>query len=103
MELKKYCGQDREIQVFRELTKKFEENVGTNLDSIIDFFEGKEVVGEITVVIGGIQFENSLKFDKYELKKELNNLKKAGLSLSAAAKYLAKKNNLPKKLIYNLY
>jgi len=103
MELKKYCGQDREIQVFRELTKKFEENVGTNLDSIIDFFEGKEVVGEITIVIGGIQFENSLKFDKYELKKELNNLKKAGLSLSAAAKYLAKKNNLPKKLIYNLY
>ena len=103
MELKKYCGQDREIQVFRELTKKFEENVGTNLDSIIDFFEGKEVVGEITIVIGGIQFENSLKFDKYELKKELNNLKKAGLSLSAASKYLAKKNNLPKKLIYNLY
>ena len=58
---------------------------------IIDFFEGKEVIGEITIVIRGIQFENSLKLDKYELKKELYNLIKAGLSLSAASKYLAKK------------
>ena len=38
---------------------------------IIDFFEDKEVIGEITIVIGGIRFENSLKFDKTELKKEL--------------------------------
>ena len=40
--------------------------------------------------------------DKSELKKELNNLKKAGLSLSAASKYLAKKNNLKKNMIYSL-
>jgi len=103
IELKRYCGRDREIQIFRELTKRFEESVGTNLDMIIDFFEDKEVIGEITIVIGGVHFENSLKFDKSELKKELNNLKKAGLSLSAASKYLAKKNNIPKNLIYNLY
>ena len=103
IELKRYCEPDREIQIFRELTKRFEESIGTNLDMIIDFFEDKEVIGEITIVIGGIHFENSLKFDEYELKKELYNLKKAGLSLSAASKYLAKKNNIPKNLIYNLY
>ena len=103
IELKRYCEPDREIQIFRELTKRFEESVGKNLDMIIDFFEDKEVIGEITIVIGGIRFENSLKFDETELKKELNNLKKAGLSLSAASKYLAKKNNIPKNLIYNLY
>ena len=103
IELKSYCEPDREIQIFRELTKRFEESVGKNLDMIIDFFEDKEVIGEITIVIGGIRFENSLKFDETELKKELNNLKKAGLSLSAASKYLAKKNNIPKNLIYNLY
>ena len=103
IELKSYCEPDREIQIFRELTKRFEESVGKNLEMIIDFFEDKEVIGEITIVIGGIRFENSLKFDETELKKELNNLKKAGLSLSAASKYLAKKNNIPKNLIYNLY
>ena len=37
-----------------------------------------------------------------ELKKELNELTEAGLSLPAASKYLAKKNNLTKNFIYNL-
>ena len=41
-------------------------------------------------------------FDKKELKKELNELTEAGLSLPAASRYLAKKNNLTKNFIYNL-
>ena len=31
IELKEYCGGDREIQVSRELTKKFEEHIGNNI------------------------------------------------------------------------
>ena len=42
-------------------------------------------------------------FNKIDLKNELNDLIKAGLSLSAASKYLAKKNQLTKKFIYNLH
>ena len=42
-------------------------------------------------------------FNKFELKKELNELIHAGLSLSQASKYLAKKNKITKGLIYNLY
>ncbi len=42
-------------------------------------------------------------FDEIELKKELFDLIKAGLSLPQASKYLAKKNKLSKNLIYNLY
>ena len=37
------------------------------------------------------------------IKKELDELINAGLSLSAASKYLAKKKSLKKNLIYNLY
>ena len=37
------------------------------------------------------------------LKKELHSLIDAGLSLPAASKYLAKKENLSRKVIYNLY
>ena len=44
----------------------------------------------------------NLDFDKSSLKKELNELIKAGLSLSAASRYLAKKNNLTKSIVYNL-
>ena len=103
-ELKEYCGGDREIRVSRELTKKFEEHVGNNINEVIDFFEGKEVIGEITVVINGTNKScNNTVFDSFEIKKDLNELTKAGLSLSAASKFLAKKNNLPKSTIYNMY
>ena len=100
-QLKEYCGEEREIRVCRELTKKFEEHIGNNIQEVIAYFEGKEVLGEITVVINGIKQVS--KFDNRELKKELNDLINAGLSLSAASKYLAKKNNLKKSLIYNMY
>ena len=50
-ELKDYCGGERAIEVSRELTKKFEEHVGNNIQEVITYFEGKEVLGEITVVI----------------------------------------------------
>ena len=103
-ELKEYCGGDRKIQVSRELTKKFEEHIGSNISEVQDYFERKEVLGEITIVIKGIK-KNSKdsEFDKFELKKDLHNLINAGLSLSAASKYLAKKNNLSKSVIYNIY
>ena len=91
MDLKEYCGGEREIQVFRELTKKYEEQIGNNINMVLNFFENKEVLGEITIVIKGINKKEKLKFDKFLLKKELNELIDAGLSLSAASKYLAKK------------
>ena len=103
IELKEYFGCQREIQIYRELTKKFEENIGSNLEMILDFFEDKEVIGEITLVIKGENSIRNLEFDKYKLEKELKELIEAGLSLSAASKYLAKKNNLKKSIIYKMY
>ena len=102
-ELKEYCGGEKEIQIFRELTKKYEQHIGKTLDEVISFFKNKEVLGEITIVVQGIpKVKINNGFNKRELKKELNDLINAGLSLPAASKYLAKKNNLKKNLIYNL-
>ena len=42
------------------------------------------------------------KIDYDALKKDLNELTNAGLSLSAASKYLAKKYGIKKSVIYNL-
>ena len=102
MDLKKYCGGEREIRVFRELTKKYEEQIGDNINMVLNSFENRKILGEITIVIKGINKKEKLKFDKLLLKKELNELINAGLSLSAASKYLAKKNNLKKNTIYSL-
>ena len=103
-ELEEYCGGDREIRVSRELTKKFEQHIGDTICEVIDFFKDKEVIGEITVVINGKdKSNNNSEFDSFEIKKDLNDLTKAGLSLTAASKYLAKKNNLAKSTVYNMH
>ena len=101
-ELLDFCGAEREILVARELTKKFEEHVVNRIDSTIDFFKDKEVIGEITIVIRGIHKDKNEEINKLDLKKDLNELTKAGLSLSAASKYLAKKYGIKKNIIYNL-
>ena len=103
-ELKKTFGGEREVKIFRELTKKFEEHIGNNIKDLIEYFEGKEVIGEITVVIKGInKKKKGSELNKFELKKELIDLINAGMNLSQASKYLAKKNKLTKSVIYNLY
>ena len=100
-ELLEFCGGDREIIVARELTKKFEEHVGDNINEVVEFFREKDIIGEITIVVKGIKNED-LNIDKFSMKKDLNDLINAGLSLSAASKYLAKKNGVKKSEIYNL-
>ena len=100
-ELFEVCGGDREIMVARELTKKFEEHFGNNINNVIEFFKDKDIIGEITVVIKGIK-QRDLNPDKSIIKKELNDLINAGLSVSAASKYLAKRNRLRKSEIYNM-
>ena len=104
IELRECFGGEREIQVSRELTKKFEQQIGSTINEVINYFEGKEVLGEITLVIKGK--EKSIKnseIDSYKLKRDLHDLTKAGLTLSAASKYLAKKNNLTKSNVYKMY
>ena len=101
-ELLEFCGSDREIVVARELTKKFEEHVGNNIENAIKFFKDKEVVGEITIVIKGIYKEKNHHINISDLKRDLIELTSAGLTLSAASKYLAKKYGIKKSIIYNL-
>jgi len=102
-ELKNYCGGDKEIQISRELTKKYEENVGKNIDEVIEYFNKKEILGELTIVIKGSEEKEIKKLNESYLKKELQELIDLGLSLSSASKYLAKKENISKKAIYNLH
>ena len=102
-ELKKFCGGSRKIQISKELTKKYEEHIGKNINEVIEFFENKDPIGEFTLILNGINDTKEKDFDHITLKSELHELVSFGLSLTAASKYLAKKNNIPKRVIYNLY
>ena len=103
IELREYCGGAREISISRELTKIYEEHINNNIDNVIDLFNEREILGEITIVIKGLEKDKAPEISTFHLKKDLQELISAGLSLPAASKYLAKKNNMAKKSIYNLY
>ena len=91
-ELRETFGGQREIHISRELTKKFEEHIGKNINEVIEYLQDKEILGEITIVIKGAnKTDLGLQFQKFELKKDLSDLVNLGLSLSKASKYLAKK------------
>jgi len=94
VELKEFCGGKREITVTKELTKKFEKHIGSNIDEAIAYFEKEEVLGEFTIVLKGTDNNSNNEINKSILKEELYELTNAGLSLSGASKYLAKKNNI---------
>ena len=102
-ELKEYCGGSREIRVARELTKKFEEHIGQNVDEIIEFFNNNEPKGEFTILVKGTLNKKNSSVNNLLLREELHELVSLGLTLSAASKYLAKKNNLSKNVIYNIH
>tara|TARA_B100001989_G_scaffold158123_1_gene113257 strand:+ start:1789 stop:2649 length:861 start_codon:yes stop_codon:yes gene_type:complete len=101
-QLLEFCGGEREIMVARELTKKFEEHIGNNINDVIRYLNDKEIIGEITIVVKGIK-KGNLNIDKFTIKKDLHLLINAGMSLSAASKYLAKKNGVKKSEIYNMF
>ena len=42
VELKNFCGGDREIQLYRELTKKFEEHMGNNINEVLSLIHISE-------------------------------------------------------------
>ena len=77
--------------------------MGNNINEVIENIKDKEIIGEITVLIRGINHSKNQDINLIILKNELNELINAGLNLSSASKYLAKKNGIPKNTIYNLY
>ena len=77
--------------------------MGNNINEVIENIKDKEIIGEITVLIRGINHSKNQDINLIILKNELNELINAGLNLSSASKYLAKKNGVPKNIIYNLY
>ena len=87
----------------KELTKKLEKHIGPNINEVIKYFEVEDVLGEFTIVVKGIDNDSNSEMNNSILREELYELTNAGLSLSAASRYLAKKNNISKSIIYNLY
>ena len=101
-DLKKFCGGFREIILSKEITKRYEQHFGSNIDEVLKTFNNIEPRGEFTMVISGKERVKTNSISNEMLRDDLLSLIKAGLSHSAASSYLSKKFGKSKKEIYNL-
>ncbi len=102
-DLQEICGGQREINLARELTKKFEQHYGPNIEEVLRNLSNIKPKGEFTLIVNGYEDKKLSSIEALDnIKKDLLDLMKAGLSHSSAANYLAKKHNIPKNKIYSL-
>lgn len=102
--LEEYLG-NRNISISRELTKKFEETVRTDIKKAIDEFESRSIKGEFVLIIEGKVYEKKShgednEWEAMTVEEHIKMLIKRGLSKKEAITEVAKARNLPKKEVY---
>lgn len=88
---------NRSISISREITKIYEEVFRGTVTEALEFY--KEVKGEIVIVIDKIA--KTVDYESYL--KDVNELVSLGLSSKDAIKYIVKKYNISKNILYNMY
>ncbi|GBF79205.1 16S rRNA (cytidine(1402)-2'-O)-methyltransferase [Aphanothece sacrum] len=102
-DLAEVFGKDRSITVARELTKLYEQLWRGTLEEGIDYYQDTQnIKGEITLVVRGCQESLSLQLTESQLKEELLQLLKQGMTRSQASRQLAQLTARPRREIYEL-
>lgn len=96
--MKKTLG-NRQASLVREISKKYEEVIRADLDTLIK--EVDNIKGELVIIIEGNK--NSFNFSELSLEEHLNMYIKKGNTPKDAIKLVAKDRKKPKSEIYNYY
>ena len=94
-------GADRQVCVAREISKKFEQFYRGTAAELRELFAADKPRGEVTLVIAGASAEPT-RWDSEDVIAALTARIDAGMSLSAAAKEVAKLAGWKKKAVYKL-
>ncbi len=104
--IEKICEVDssRIISVARELTKMYEQIVTKTASEILDEFNNEKIKtkGEFVIVISPKEIEYD-EVNNLDLVAEVLKLVESGMKNSEAIKIVAKKYNINKREVYNLY
>ena len=96
----KYFG-NRRITVAREITKKFEEFLYTDIENAIVHFNENQPKGEFVLIIEGAdKEETSSPFDKMTILEHINYYIEAGFDKKEAMKKVATDRNISKRDVY---
>jgi len=91
---------DRETVLAREVSKVHEEFLRGGLTEVAKQIAGREIKGELTLLIGGSRGQSEVSQEQIE--KEIRKLKDDGLRVKEIAEILGEKYGYPKKEIYRL-
>ena len=101
-QLSKSCGENRPIQIGRELTKRYEESIGKTIKEVIEYFQESPPRGELTIVLGGNpnhKKENTQ--NKLEAINKLKTLINKGQKTKDAARIVAEETGFSKNWLYS--
>ena len=100
-ELSILCGEERPIQIARELTKRYEELVGNTIKEVLEYFIKSRPKGEFTIVLGGNDNEQENKISELEVLNKLTRLIKEGEKSSIAIRKVAEETGYKKNWLYS--
>ncbi|MDJ0509111.1 MAG: 16S rRNA (cytidine(1402)-2'-O)-methyltransferase [Crocosphaera sp.] len=96
-------GDNHQITVGRELTKRYEQLWRGNLKDAISYYHNsQQIKGEFTLIIAGCSQSHFLELTTEQLKTELRQLLDKGMTRSQASRQLAKVTNFSRRQIYDL-
>ena len=97
----KYLG-NRKIAVNRELTKKYQEIIREDIETVIEIFYNREVKGEFVLIVEGFsgEVEEIGKYDDLNEREYVIQLMEEGINKKDAIKIVCKDRKLKKDIVY---
>lgn len=97
----KYLG-NRKIAVNRELTKKYQEIIREDIETVIEIFNNREVKGEFVLIVEGFsgEVEEIGKYDELNEREYVIQLMEEGINKKDAIKIVCKDRKLRKDIVY---
>jgi 16S rRNA (cytidine1402-2'-O)-methyltransferase len=92
-------GADRAAAICREMTKTYEETIRGPLSELIAWASGREVLGEITLVIAGVAAGSEVRTADDAVAR-VREYEAAGMDRKGAIATVAEEFSIPKKIVY---
>ncbi|MTB64310.1 16S rRNA (cytidine(1402)-2'-O)-methyltransferase [Streptococcus sp. zg-86] len=94
---------DRSVAVVRELTKLYEEYQRGQISEVVSFIAENPLKGECLIIVAGYAEDEVLVTDEVDMVAEVDKLIAAGHKPNQAIKEVAKRYQLKKQEVYDLY
>jgi 16S rRNA (cytidine1402-2'-O)-methyltransferase len=98
-DIQEIVGPDRKAAVVREISKTYEEVIRGSIKELVTWANSKEVLGEITLVVAGIENVGKKEVDE----EAINNVKRlvdAGSSFKDAVQEVSTQRGLSRRELY---